>query len=131
MTFSSGAPPRRGKPFVPFDIEEDYRRYVDGKPRYDGVKDFLRSRGIELPFAAPEANPEAPSVQALGKLKDRYFWEHLEEHGVEVYEPAVSLVRTLRAQEIRTAVVLVQQKLRCGAGGGRYRATLRRAGGRK
>jgi beta-phosphoglucomutase family hydrolase len=94
-----------GEAFVPFDIEEDYRRYVDGKPRNDGVRDFLKSRGMELPFSAPEVNPDAPNVEALGRLKDRYFGDHLAEHGVEVYEPSISLVRTLRALEIKTGVV--------------------------
>lgn len=78
---------------------------MDGKARYDGVRDFLASRGVELPFAAPAGDPEAPNVQALGRLKDRYFREHLERHGVEAYEASVTLVRTLRAQEVRTAVV--------------------------
>ena len=94
-----------GEPFVPFDIDADYRRYVDGKPRYDGVAAFLESRGIELPLGAPEDGPDVQSVHALGNLKDRYFLEHLEQHGVEPYEAAIALVRTLRAQEIKTAVV--------------------------
>jgi len=94
-----------GKPFVPFDIETDYPRHVDGKPRYDGVADFLESRGIELPLGAPEDGPDVQSVHALGNLKDRYFLEQLEQHGVEPYAPAIALVRKLRAQEIKTAVV--------------------------
>ena len=94
-----------GEAFVPFDIATDYPRHVDGKPRYDGVADFLASRGIELPLGAAEDGPEVQSVRALGKLKDRYFQQHLEQHGVEPYAAAVALVRTLRAQEIRTAVV--------------------------
>jgi len=96
---------KAGTPFVPFDIETDYPRYVDGKPRYDGVVDFLESRGIELPFGAPEDSPEVQSARALGNLKDRYFLEQLEQHGIEPYEPAIALVRALRAQEIKTAVV--------------------------
>ena len=94
-----------GEPFVPFDIDTDYPRYVDGKPRYDGVAAFLESRGIELPMGAPEDGPDVQSVRALGNLKDRYFLQHLEQHGVEPYEAAIALVRTLRAQEIKTAVV--------------------------
>ncbi|UFS71898.1 beta-phosphoglucomutase family hydrolase [Geomonas sp. RF6] len=94
-----------GEAFLPFDIQEDYRRYVDGKPRNDGVRDFLRSRRIELPPRVPEGNPQTVSVEALGKLKDKYFAEHLAAHGVEVYEPSVALVRTLRALEVRTGVV--------------------------
>ncbi|MCZ7618943.1 MAG: beta-phosphoglucomutase family hydrolase [Myxococcota bacterium] len=96
---------KAGTPFVPFDIETDYPRYVDGKPRYDGVADFLESRGIELPLGVPEDGPDEQSVHALGSLKDRYFKEHVKQHGVELYEPAIVLVRTLRAHEIKTAVV--------------------------
>ena len=94
-----------GEAFVAFDIDADYRRYVDGKPRYDGVAAFLASRGIELPFGAPEDGPGTPTVHGLGKLKDQYFTQELEQHGVEIYEAAIALVRTLRAQEIKTAVV--------------------------
>jgi beta-phosphoglucomutase family hydrolase len=94
-----------GEPFVPFDVDADYPRYVDGKPRYDGVAAFLESRGIELPLGAPEDGPQVQSVCALGNLKDRYFLQHLEQHGVELYEASIALVRTLRAQEIKTAVV--------------------------
>ncbi|HEX6297535.1 MAG TPA: beta-phosphoglucomutase family hydrolase [Burkholderiales bacterium] len=96
---------RAGEPFVPFDLDADYRRYVDGKPRYDGVTAFLESRGIELPLGAPEDGPEVQSVHALGKSKDRYFLQRLEQNGVEPYEAAVALVRNLRAQAVKTAVV--------------------------
>ncbi|MDH3209296.1 MAG: beta-phosphoglucomutase family hydrolase [Burkholderiaceae bacterium] len=94
-----------GEPFVPFDIDVDYPRYVDGKPRFDGVTAFLESRGIELPLGTSEDGHNVQSVHALGKLKDRYFLQHLEQHGVEPYAAAIALVRTLRAQEIKTAVV--------------------------
>jgi beta-phosphoglucomutase family hydrolase len=94
-----------GEAFVPFDIDADYRRYVDGKLRYDGVASFLQARGIELPFGTLEDGPAVQSVHGLGNLKDHYFTEHLQQHGVEVYEAAIELVRTLRAQEIKTAVV--------------------------
>jgi len=94
-----------GEPFVPFDIDTDYARYVDGKPRGDGVVDFLASRDIELPAGKPGDGPEARSIHALGSTKDRYFVEQLEEHGVEPYAPAVALVAALRTQWIPTAVV--------------------------
>ena len=94
-----------GEPFVPFDVDADYRRYVDGKPRQDGVVSFLASRGIRLPLDASPANPGEPSVHALGSLKDDYFLGHLAQHGVEAYEPSIALVRKLREQEVRTAVV--------------------------
>jgi beta-phosphoglucomutase family hydrolase len=94
-----------GEAFVAFDIDTDYRRYVDGKPRYDGVAAFLESRRIALPFGTPDDAPGMHTVQALGNLKDQYFTQHLEQHGVESYAEAIALVRTLRAQEIKTAVV--------------------------
>jgi beta-phosphoglucomutase family hydrolase len=94
-----------GEAFVPFDIDADYRRSVDGKPRYDGVAAFLASRGIALPCGTPEDAPGLHTVHALGNLKDQYFLQYLDQHGVEVYEAAIALVRTLRAQEITTAVV--------------------------
>ena len=61
------------EPFVPFDIDADYRRYVDGKPRYDGVAAFLKSREIDLSLGAPEDGSGLQSVHALGNLKDEYF----------------------------------------------------------
>jgi beta-phosphoglucomutase family hydrolase len=94
-----------GEPFVPFDIDTDYPRYVDGKARYDGVASFLESRGIELPLGAAEDGADVQSVRALGTLKDEYFQQQLKLHGVEIYEAAIALVRKLRAQEIKTAVV--------------------------
>ncbi len=104
---------KTGEPFVPFDVLEDYRRYVDGKPRYDGVASFLKSRGIELPFASPEEDSDIQSVQALGNLKDTYFMQHLTEHGIQAYAPAIDLVRMLRAQEVKTAVV--SSSINCAA----------------
>ncbi|MBA2723617.1 MAG: beta-phosphoglucomutase family hydrolase [Methylibium sp.] len=94
-----------GEPFVPFDIDADYRRYVDGMPRHDGVAAFLASRAIELPEGSPEDGPGVQSVRALGSLKDHYFLEHLNQQGVEPYEAAIALVKTLRALQIKTAVV--------------------------
>ncbi len=94
-----------GEPFVPFDIDADYRRYVDGKSRYDGVAAFLKSRGIELAVGAPGDGFDVQSIQALGDRKDVYFLEYLKQQGVEAYEASIVLVRTLRAQQIRTAVV--------------------------
>jgi len=94
-----------GEPFVPFDLEADYRRYVDGRPRYEGVSAFLAARGITLPEGEPNDRPGTQSVRALGNLKDEYFLEHLREHGVDPYETSVALARELKAQGIRIAVV--------------------------
>jgi beta-phosphoglucomutase family hydrolase len=94
-----------GEPFVPFDIDADYRRYVDGKSRYDGVAAFLKSRGIELAGGTPEETSGVESVHALGSLKNQYFLEHLKQEGVQPYEAAITLVRALRVQNVKTAVV--------------------------
>lgn len=92
-----------GETFVEFDISGDYRRYVDGKPRYDGVRAFLASRGIELPFDADDEGQ--PSVHSLGEQKDKYFLERLERQPVEVLPGVVELLRNLRDRDVRIAVV--------------------------
>ncbi|HEX7079741.1 MAG TPA: beta-phosphoglucomutase family hydrolase [Gammaproteobacteria bacterium] len=96
---------RTGERFVPFDIDADYRRYVDGKPRDDGVASFLESRGIDLPAGSPDDDADALTVHGLGRRKDGYFLETLTREGVEVFDASVALVRALRAQEVKTAVV--------------------------
>jgi trehalose 6-phosphate phosphatase len=88
-----------------FDADSDYRRYVDGKPREDGVRDFLRVRGIELPRGHPDDPPDHETISGLGQRKNAIFLQLLEQHGVEVFESSLALVRTLRAAGIRTAVV--------------------------
>ncbi|HAG22806.1 MAG TPA: trehalose-phosphatase, partial [Synergistaceae bacterium] len=85
-----------GKGFEPFDISTDYIRYVDGKPRYEGVKSFLESRGIELPWGSPDDSPEKETICGLGNRKNLYFHERLEKDGVEVYESSVALIDLLR-----------------------------------
>nr|MBF0685380.1 beta-phosphoglucomutase family hydrolase [Pseudomonas sp.] len=94
-----------GKPFVAFDIDADYREYVDGKPREDGVAAFLASRGIDLPWASADTPSGDQTIQGLGQLKDRYFQEQLAQHGAAVFETSVSLVHALRELGIKTAVV--------------------------
>lgn len=93
-----------GGDWKPFD-DEDYRLYVDGKPRYEGVKSFLESRGIDLPYGNPDDEPQKETVSGLGNRKNRYFNELIEQDGVEVYEPGVRLVRRLRSAGFKTAVV--------------------------
>jgi len=89
----------------PFDPDEDYRRYVDGKPRYDGIRSFLASRGIEIPFGTPEDDREKETICGLGNRKNAFFREHLRKQGVETYGPAVDLVRKLRTAGFGTAVI--------------------------
>jgi beta-phosphoglucomutase family hydrolase len=103
--FLRGRSAERGEPFTPFDLETDYRRHVDGLPRLEGVAAFLASRGIELPPGTPGDGPEARTVHALGRRKDEHFLRRLARDGVEVYPESVELVRALRDQGLKTAVV--------------------------
>jgi beta-phosphoglucomutase family hydrolase len=91
--------------FAPFDPDGDYRRYIDGKARYDGVRDFLAARGISLPEGEPSDSPEAETVSGLGNRKNGYFLEHVRRHGADAYESTVSLVKRLRSAGVRTAII--------------------------
>ena len=88
-----------------FDKKEDYLRYVDGKPRQDGVVDFLASRKIELPEGQPDDAPDKLTVYGLGNRKNRLFQQKLKEDGANVYDSSIRLIRDLRASDVRTAVV--------------------------
>jgi beta-phosphoglucomutase family hydrolase len=80
----------------PFDIVADYAQYVDGKPRYDGVRDFLTSRGIDAPDDL---------VRQLGDRKNDLVQKLIREDGVQTYEGSIRYVHAVREQGIRTAVV--------------------------
>ncbi|MGD9302129.1 MAG: trehalose-phosphatase, partial [Desulfobacterales bacterium] len=90
---------------APFDKKEDYQRYVDGKPRLDGVVDFLTSRNIDLPEGHPDDSPERLTVHGLGNRKNRLFHQKLKEDGANVYDSSIRLIHDLRANNVRTAVV--------------------------
>jgi len=93
------------EPFREFDIERDYLVYVDGKPRFDGVRSFLASREIELPEGGEEDSPEQQSVRGLGLRKDGFVKEVMHREGVTAYPTSAALVRRLREQGFKTAVV--------------------------
>ena len=95
----------RGEAFRPFDPVADYRLHVDGKPRFDGVRDFLRSRGIDLPEGSPHDPPEAETVGGLGNRKNSLVNEVIRDKGVEPYEGSVKLIHQLRQGGFKTAVV--------------------------
>src|SRR5438094_1649248 len=84
-----------GEPFVPCDAHDDYDRYVDGRPRADGVRSFLAARGIELPEGRPDDPPAAATVQGLGNRKNELVLAKLA-GGVEVYRGSVRYVEALR-----------------------------------
>lgn len=93
-----------GEEPVPFSAD-DYRRYVDGKPRFDGVASFLRSRSIDVPWGSPSDHPDEESVCGLGNRKNRYFLDELRRTGAAPYESTLVLVRHLRDVGVPTAVV--------------------------
>ncbi|MEU4131434.1 HAD family hydrolase [Streptomyces wuyuanensis] len=96
---------REGAGFVPFDAVRDYDAYVDGRPREDGVRTFLASRGVELPEGAPDDPPERETVNGLGTRKNELVLRRIREDGVEAYEGSVAYVRAVRDAGMRTAVV--------------------------
>ncbi|MEJ7765257.1 MAG: beta-phosphoglucomutase family hydrolase [Acidimicrobiales bacterium] len=104
-----------GQPFVPFDPVEDYRRYVDGMPRSDGVRTFLASRGIVLPEGAPDDPLETATIQGLGNRKNELVVELIRTSGVVVFEGSVrylhaageaGLVRAVVSSSANTVAVL-------------------------
>ena len=96
---------RQGAPFEPFEIDPDYFQYVDGKPRYNGVDSFMRSRGIELEWGDPGDSPEKETVCGLGNRKNAMFNDVLKEEGCEIFQTSVDLVRKLKKDGKHVAVV--------------------------
>ena len=90
--------------FVPFDLENDYRRYVDGKPRIAGVASFLAARGITVPTGAPGDEAELETAHGLASRKDHYFAKLLAHEGVDVSPSAEPILREARSRGLRTAV---------------------------
>jgi beta-phosphoglucomutase family hydrolase len=96
---------RSGEPFVPFDPVADYDEYVDGKPRADGTRSFLASRGIELPEGRENDPPDAQTVYGLGNRKNEIVLRRIHEDGVEAYPGSVSYVRAVKDAGLPRAVV--------------------------
>ena len=96
---------RTGSGYEPFDPSRDYRFYVDGKSRYDGVKDFLQSRHVTLPPGSPNDGPDQETIYGLGNKKDGYFEGCLRENGVVVYPGTVRYLHAARTAGLKTAVV--------------------------
>ena len=94
-----------GTEFVPFDPVREYDRYVDGKPRLDGTRSFLQSRGIELPEGSPDDPPGAHTINGLSTRKNALVLEMIDKMGVEVYDGSVRYIRQVREAGLHTAVV--------------------------
>src|SRR5262245_24205946 len=95
----------RGESFRPFDLATDYRLYLDGKPRFDGVRDFLASRGIKLPEGDSDDPPQAETVRGLGNRKNKLVGDAIERIGVEAYEGSVHFIDQLRRNGFKIALV--------------------------
>jgi beta-phosphoglucomutase family hydrolase len=96
---------KTGEPFVAFDPVADYDTYVDGKPRADGTRSFLESRGIHLPEGADDDPPTAETVHGLGNRKNEIVLRKIREDGVEAYPGSVTYLRAVKDAGLPRAVV--------------------------
>jgi beta-phosphoglucomutase family hydrolase len=96
---------RGDEPFVPFDPVAEYDTYVDGKPRLDGARAFLTSRGIDLPAGGPGDSRDAETVTALADRKNAIVLRRIQRDGVRVYPGSARYVRAVREAGLRRAVV--------------------------
>lgn len=96
---------QRGLPFQPFDARHEYDAYVDGKPRVDGVRDFLAARGIVLPEGGPDDPPDAPTVNGLGNRKNVAVQQRIRTYGVHVFEGSRRYLIAAEQAGLRRAVV--------------------------
>ena len=103
--YLQGRASRTGDEFRPFDPDDDYNTYVDGKPRADGVRDFLASRGIVLDEGSPDDPPDAETVQGIGNRKNTILLRRIHDDGVQLYDGSVRYVHAVRDAGLATAVV--------------------------
>ncbi|MEU0788561.1 beta-phosphoglucomutase family hydrolase [Amycolatopsis sp. NPDC005961] len=103
-TFDEFLRARDGDDFQEF-TDRDYATYVDGRPRADGVREFLRSRGIELPEGTPDDPPDAPTVNGVGNRKNELVLKIIDENGVNTYPGSVRYLEAVKAAGLRIGVV--------------------------
>jgi len=103
--FLAGWDAKHGSHTPRFSVAEDYPTSVDGKPREDGVRDFLASRGIALLPGTPDSPVTEWSVHGVGNRKQVFVEESLQAEGVEVFPGSVAWLRELRELGLSTAVV--------------------------
>ena len=94
-----------GKKYELFDVQEDYRKFVDGMPRLDGVRNFLKSRGITIPEGNPDDEAGTETVVGLGELKNLYFQEMLRQNGVVVFEDTMDFLQAYKRKGFPVAVI--------------------------
>jgi len=103
-TFDAFLRERDGDSFRPF-TDADYDEYVDGRPRADGVRTFLASRGIELPDGDPGDPPDARTVHGLGNRKNERLLARIRTDGVAAYDGTLRYLAAVRTRGLRTAIV--------------------------
>jgi beta-phosphoglucomutase family hydrolase len=96
---------KNGEEFVPFDAGKDYREYVDGKKREDGVRSFLASRDIEIPEGDPDDPADADTIYGLGNRKNDAFQKTLHDDGVKVFDGSRRYLEAVAAAGVAAAVV--------------------------
>ena len=96
----------------PFDLDRDYRLYVDGKPRYDGVASFLASRNITMPWGTSEDEPGRQTVCGLGNRKDDLFHERLARDGAPVFGSTIAFIGSLRDKGLKTGLFTASRNAR-------------------
>lgn len=96
---------REGKDYQPFSIEKDYKIYIDGKPRFDGVRSFLQSRNISLPEGQPGDDINEDTVYGLGMRKNKRFLELLGQEAAQVYPDALQIVRQWKEESMKLAII--------------------------
>jgi trehalose 6-phosphate phosphatase len=96
---------RNNESFREFTHKSDYLPYVDGKPRYEGVKSFLESRGIQIPFGSPSDPPDKETICGIGNKKNTAFLEVLKDQGVEVYSSTIRFIKELKKVGIKIGVI--------------------------
>ena len=89
----------------PYKDKEDYLKYIDGKPRYDGVKSLLESRDINLDYGDSEDGPDKETICGLGNRKNKIFLDLMKQEGVHVFDDTINKIKKWRKRELKTAVI--------------------------
>ena len=100
------------EPFREFTHADDYLSFVDGRPRYQGVETFLKSRGINIPFGEPEDAPGKETVCGLGNRKNEVFNKVVESEGVAVYDSTIKLIKELLGRGVKVGVATSSKNCR-------------------
>ncbi|WP_057937783.1 trehalose-phosphatase [Algoriphagus resistens] len=94
-----------GENFHPLVIGKDYKHYIDGIPRYDGVRGFLKSRNLEIPEGNPGDYPDHKTVHGLGNKKNEIFLGLLKTQGAQVYKDALAMLKIWKKEKIKLAII--------------------------